>query len=165
MFFSKYNLPFKVGLTFEASQGFNGDFTHHGDYSFSVDLKVPEGTEVYPARPGIVVEVEDAYRDGGIEGRFKNKDNYVFIVHRDSTVARYLHLRHKGVTVKVGQKVGRKTLIGFSGNTGYSSEPHLHFDVSSPVSGFRGKSLEFYFTDNSGNKFTTIPGETYTVDR
>jgi murein DD-endopeptidase MepM/ murein hydrolase activator NlpD len=42
----------------------------------------------------------------------------------------YEHLRHKGVVVNEGEKVKAGQLIGFSGNTGLSPAPHLHFQVN-----------------------------------
>lgn len=87
------------------------------------------------------------------------------ILHNDSTIGRYLHFKHKGVAVKLGQKVKRNTIIGYSGSTGYSSNPHLHFAVTSPIDGSNSKSLEFYFSDKEGNAFTTKPGERYIVDK
>lgn len=47
----------------------------------------------------------------------------------DNTFALYAHLKYKGVVVKQGQKVKEGDLLGYSGNTGFSDSPHLHFEI------------------------------------
>ncbi|EKS00485.1 peptidase, M23 domain protein, partial [Leptospira mayottensis 200901122] len=51
------------------------------------------------------------------------------ILHKDGSIAEYAHLKHKGISVQIGQIVQTGERIGFSGNTGFSSAPHLHFHV------------------------------------
>lgn len=55
--------------------------------------------------------------------------NFVVIEHDDGTFSAYWHNRKNTTAVSVGERVGRGQLLALSGNTGNSSEPHLHWDV------------------------------------
>ena len=59
-------------------------------------------------------------------GRFAN---FVEIRHADGTIGKYFHLQQGSVLVEPGQAVGRGVAIARSGDTGYSTTPHLHFGV------------------------------------
>lgn len=121
-----YRLPYRDGETYEVIQGYGGDFSHMGDNFHSIDWAMPAGTEVLAARGGVVVAVRgDSNRKG------QGWDNHIIIRHDDGTYAWYLHLKYDGVTVETGQIVQSGDLIGLSGDTGFSSRPHLHFQVSS----------------------------------
>ena len=56
-------------------------------------------------------------------------NNYVIIYHSDGTFAEYTHLKRNGVLANVGDKVTQGQVIASSGNTGFSSGPHLHLMV------------------------------------
>jgi murein DD-endopeptidase MepM/ murein hydrolase activator NlpD len=160
-----YNLPFKKGLVIEGGQGFHGNFSHKGNSKFAIDLRVPEGTPIYPARSGIVISTVSKFSDGGTEEKFKGKHNFVLIMHDDYTIGRYYHFSYKKIFVKKGQAVSRNTTLGLSGNTGYSSRPHLHLEIGSPADGNNFVSQEFFFSSGSGDKYTTKSGTNYLVDR
>ena len=82
-----------------------------------VDLAVSTGTQVMAAAAGTVITAK--YSDG--------YGNYVQIDHGYGIVTTYAHLN--SITVSVGQSVDRGELIAYSGNTGNSTGPHLHFEV------------------------------------
>ena len=54
----------------------------------------------------------------------------VYVQHADDTVARYIHLTNNGALVAVGDAVAQGQVIGLSGDTGNSTDPHLHLDVT-----------------------------------
>jgi len=133
-----YRVPFTEGREVIVSQGFNGSVTHKGRSRYAVDFAVPEGTPICAARSGKVVATEQKYTEGAFDESYLSKANYVLIEHDDKTYSQYAHLRHNGVSVSVGDRVSAGTLIGYSGNTGYSRGPHLHFEVLKSVQ--QGKS-------------------------
>jgi len=121
---SPYVLPWSVGETYQA-------FLHllRGNpvQRFAIDFPMPIGTVVLASRAGTVVRIEESFFDGDHAGGHENR---VFIQHGDGTVARYVHLTHDGVLVEVGALVAEGDPIGLSGDTGNSSGPHTHFDVT-----------------------------------
>lgn len=124
-----YTLPYKKGSSYMVSQGYNGTKTHKGTSAYSIDFAMPIGTKVYAARKGVVVKLKDDSNEGGYDKKYASSGNYVRIMHSDGTFATYYHLKQRGVLVSIGQKVSQGEALGYSGNTGYSSGPHLHFSV------------------------------------
>jgi murein DD-endopeptidase MepM/ murein hydrolase activator NlpD len=94
---------------------------------------MPRGTPVVAARGGVVIDATLTHEEGGFDMRYLDKANTVAIAHDDGTVAEYAHLSPGAGLITVGQRVQAGDLIGHSGNTGYSSGPHLHFIVSKPA--------------------------------
>ena len=80
---------------------------------------------------------------GGIE--LAREVNYVVIDHLDGTSALYLHLSK--VSVKIGDKISQGQEIGLSGNTGWSTEPHLHFQVQNTGSDWFNQSIPISFSN------------------
>ena len=121
-----YCLPLRskeVGSVGTSSPAHNGKFKH------SIDYTVPEGTPVYAALDGVVSFVEQNSKVSGLDKKFENEGNGVRIKHRNNESSEYWHLRYHGVKVKLKQKVKQGQLIGYSGNTGWTHKPHLHFSV------------------------------------
>ncbi len=124
-----YALPYAPGRAYRVIQGYGSRFSHTGLEEFAVDFDMPIGTPVHAARAGVVARVEESHdigcwRDGC--GRYAN---YIVILHDDGTTGEYYHLQQNGSLVDVGDVVERGQQIGFSGNTGHTTMPHLHFAV------------------------------------
>lgn len=122
-------VPLIAGTRASISQGFQGYFSHKDDQRFAIDISVPEGTPIVAARGGRVLAIKSDSNTGCNNARCADQANYVLIDHGDGTVGHYYHLRHNGVVVAPGDNVCAGQLIGYSGNTGFSSGPHLHFAV------------------------------------
>jgi murein DD-endopeptidase MepM/ murein hydrolase activator NlpD len=86
---------------------------------FGIDYDAPVGTAVKAAQDGRVVEIT-----GGWAGGFGNS---ILISHGGGTTTRYAHLSR--TEINVGDVVSKGDLIGRSGNTGFSTGPHLHFET------------------------------------
>lgn len=116
------------------SQGIRGT-THKGRMEYAYDLGASIGTPVYAMRAGKVIGVRDKYPDIG-GGRDKaHKFNYVFIRHDGGYRSVYVHLQQgfrRKTNIKSGDMVRAGQLIGYSGNSGWSTGPHLHVEVQKP---------------------------------
>jgi len=122
-----YSLPYDRGDSWMVGQGYDGDTTHRGKYALDFDL--PEGTGIRASRTGIVIETEGRFEVGGPDQALKTRANFVKVQHADGTIANYVHLKYRGVRVRAGQQVRVGQLLGISGNTGFTTGPHLHFEV------------------------------------
>jgi murein DD-endopeptidase MepM/ murein hydrolase activator NlpD len=140
-----YDIPFAPGFPARVNQGYHGRRSHTAADEYAVDFAAVEGTPVHAARGGVVVDVVQKYKKGSTSTEFDEKANLVFIEHADHTLGEYIHLRYKGSAVKVGQKVTAGELIGYSGNTGHTTGPHLHFGVYTAVDAKTMKSLPVKF--------------------
>ena len=104
--------PITSGFGGRSSPGGVGTTYHEG-----IDLGVPEGTPIRAAKGGTVVIA--AYTGG--------YGNYTCIDHGGGLSTCYGH--QSGYAVSAGQSVDQGQVIGYSGNTGASTGPHLHFEV------------------------------------
>ena len=106
---SQYTFPLET--TLGMSQSYHG--LHPG-----VDLRAPRGTAVYSMADGVVIEVESMFVGYG---------HFVRIAHSGTLSTLYAHLDK--VEVKPGEKINKGKTIGTVGMTGWSTGPHLHFEV------------------------------------
>jgi murein DD-endopeptidase MepM/ murein hydrolase activator NlpD len=125
-----YSLPVDEHSGWHIGQGFHGGWSHNDEQNqYAVDIVVPEGTPVLAARAGVVMQVESGFDKAGASAKYAERANLVRILHDDGTMALYAHLQENGVYVKPGERVTVGQQIAASGNTGFSSGPHLHFAV------------------------------------
>lgn len=144
-----YLPPVPDDTAYKVSQGFSGDFSHNGDYSkYAVDITMPIGTDVVAARGGIIIERKTDFVLNGTHDKFKRRANVIRILHSDGTIGTYAHLEFRTMKFKEGELVQTGQVIGRSGNTGYSTGPHLHFVIHANIN-MHLTSVPFQFLNNS----------------
>ena len=131
------------GAAVRLAQGWGGTSSHQDAANrHAVDLAAPVGTPVLAARDGVVMQVEAGFSEGAPDLRLDGLANFVRVLHDDGSMALYAHLDADGVFVSPGERVRRGERLGLSGNTGFSSGPHLHFVVQANR-GMRLESIPF----------------------
>jgi murein DD-endopeptidase MepM/ murein hydrolase activator NlpD len=127
-----YRLPWPDGLSFMFVQAPGGPRLSHisAENLHAVDIAMPGGTPVLAAREGVVDATEARHAATAEEEPLTEYGNFVRVRHADGTVALYAHLRHAGVAVLDGERVGAGDLLGFSGASGDTLRPILHFGVA-----------------------------------
>jgi hypothetical protein len=103
-------------------------------FHYGMDFTAPTGTDVYVTGDGVVENVESSKRGYG---------NNITINHGFGYKTIYGHMN--GFNVKQGQIVHRGDIIGFVGNTGLSTAPHLHYEVE--LNNTKINPVNYYFND------------------
>jgi len=109
-------------------------------FHYGMDFTAKIGTNVYATGDGVVKDVQTI---GGGYGR------WIMIDHGFGYCTRYAHLN--GFNVKIGDHVKRGSIIGFVGNSGTSTGPHLHYEVIK-----NGKPVNpqyYYFKDLNAQEY------------
>jgi len=113
-----YELPFLNGYPAPITQGPYGAASHHKYYDkHAVDFGVPTGTQVVASASGVVFKTENNVTGG----------NTVLIKDASGFCMEYAHL--SSMNVVAGQRVSQGQKIALSGNTGFSTGPHLHWGI------------------------------------
>ncbi|MBI2521003.1 MAG: M23 family metallopeptidase [Bdellovibrio sp.] len=154
---SDYVLPYSVGDSHEVSQGNCSAYSHFGKDRYAYDFLMPIGTNLVAARAGEVIAVVENFTDGN----GCPDENHVKIRHSDGTIGAYLHLTVNGSLVSVGDTVTQGQSIATSGNTGCSTDPHLHFVVF--LDSAEKDSVPVTFSNTSANPRGAMQGKTYTA--
>jgi murein DD-endopeptidase MepM/ murein hydrolase activator NlpD len=146
-----YSLPY-VGGKYKVIQGYLGALSHYrgSQNEYAIDFAMPVGTKVCAAFEGTVAAFRQDSDLGGADEKFAPCDNYMVVKHADGTFAEYRHLKKAGVLVKLGQNVQRHQPLAISGNSGYSTGPHLHFAVFYNIDGKTRKTIPTRFKTDAG---------------
>ena len=107
---------------------------------YGMDYSAKVGTEIYATGDGVVSKVKRSKRGYG---------NYVKINHGYGYETLYAHMSK--YIVKKGQKVKRGEVIGYVGNTGISTVPHLHYEVRKDNK--KINPVNFYFNDLTPDEY------------
>jgi murein DD-endopeptidase MepM/ murein hydrolase activator NlpD len=108
-----------------------------------VDYTVPMNTPIYATGDGVVSKVEVNFGGYG---------KMIDIDHGFGFKTKYAHMNK--FVVKQGQKVKRGELLGYSGNTGRSTGPHLHYEVI--VNGEKVNPINYMYQDLSADQYAEI---------
>jgi murein DD-endopeptidase MepM/ murein hydrolase activator NlpD len=128
---------------YRVTQGWEGGFTHKGPKSrYAIDVAMPIGTKILAAKSGKVMDMRMSSDKGGPDPSFRPHANYIRIGHDDGTMSIYVHLKGHSQLVKPGDTVRQGQVIALSGNTGYTTGPHLHFAIQTNT-GNGIKSIKF----------------------
>lgn len=149
-----YSLPFAKGSKFLLIQAYNSKMSHRNE--LSLDFKMRKGRKICAARTGVVTAIKEDSDVGGLKDEYLSQGNHIIIKHNDGSTAMYWHLQKDGVLVNEGDTVKQEQHIGYSGNTGYTAFPHLHFQVQDK----NGSDIATRFYTNKGIIYLR-PGKWY----
>lgn len=141
-----YRQPFEG--SYPISQGY-GD-TDTSAFHTGIDYACPTGTPILASEAGTVMFA--GWDNTGY-------GNCVIIQHKDGKATLYAHLQ--SISVKVGQKVKRSQVIGYSDSTGNSTGPHLHFEARKTWNDYKSHfdptSLPLHSSIEPANNGSTAP--------
>lgn len=155
-----YRLPYALDEAHPVSQAYPEVMTHASEANrHAVDFEMPIGTQVFAAREGVVIETADAFFGAGLDLAVDAvRANFVRILHDDGTLALYGHLNGHSIRVLPGERVSRGQYIADSGNSGFSSGPHLHFVVQRNRAGAM-ESVPVRFVGAAGSAVSLKTGD------
>jgi hypothetical protein len=118
------------------------------------------GRQILAPADGVVTQAIDGVDDNapGSMNPYSALGNAVVIQHAEHEVSVLAHLQPGSIRVKKGDKVRRGQLLGLCGNSGNSSEPHLHFHLQNTKVLQDGTGEKIYFTGPQG-EFSPVKGE------
>lgn len=108
-----------------------------------IDFAATIGTPIYATADGTIDEVQVSFSGYG---------KMVEIDHGFGYRTRYAHMH--GFAVKKGQKVKRGELIGYVGDTGLSTAPHLHYEVF--INGVHVNPVHYFFNDLNASEYEKV---------
>ena len=176
---TKLHLPFN-GEWYVAAGGRGANNNHHvvsPDQRFAYDFVIRRegatfkngGTcnedyfcfskQVFAPGNGVIKTVVNDVTDNVPGDMPENAGNYLVIDHGHNEFSILAHFKHKSIIVKEGESVVGGQLLGLCGNSGHSSEPHLHYHLQNGPVLFEGNGLPVQFKDFSANSKPIQSGE------
>jgi len=148
----------------ESVKTYNGDPSKNENYYIF-------GREVVATATGTVVSTENNIADNvpGVENRQNIPGNHVVIDHGNGEFSMFAHFKQGSVRVHVGDKVKYGDVLGLCGNSGNSSEPHLHYHLQNTQEWLDGEGLPAQFNRYIANgafveRGEPVSGEIITVE-
>ncbi|WP_260632591.1 M23 family metallopeptidase [Paenibacillus xylanexedens] len=125
-------------------------FSYNGDAKVNANYHA-FGQPLYAAADGTVVDIKNDIPDNipGVMNPEEPAGNYVVIDHGNSEYSITAHIKEGTVSVKKGDKLKQGDPIGELGNSGNSSEAHLHFQVSDGPDLFTSRSINIRWADQT----------------
>jgi hypothetical protein len=123
-------------------------------FHYGIDFTAPTGSDIYVTGDGVVQQIESSHRGYG---------NSIVIDHGFGIKTLYAHLDR--FNVKQGQQVKRGDIIGFVGNSGLSTAPHLHYEVLR--NGEKVNPINYFFNDLTADEYDRMielsmrPGQSF----
>lgn len=127
----------KNGQSYKDSANNNENY-----YAFSREIIAPADGKVVKVLEGIEDNVPGEMNSSQPEG------NCVIIEHENNEYSMLAHLKQNSIVVNEGEVVKQGQLIGLCGNSGNSTETHLHFQVMNTPDYVNGQSIRIRFEDN-----------------
>lgn len=111
-----------------------------------IDLQARTGTPVHATGAGVITF-------SGLKGNGYGK--HIDVNHGYGYETKYAHLSK--ISVKKGQRVKRGDIIGYSGNTGLSKGPHLHYEIIR--NGIKINPIDYFYADLTPDEYNTMKKE------
>lgn len=127
-------------------RSYDGDPTlNESYYAFDKEYLAPAD--------GTVVHVENDVEDNEPVGTMNEEQpfgNYVILDHGNEEYSYLVHFKHQSIEVEEGDEIKQGDLLGVVGNSGNSSEPHIHFHVADSPDPADSKSIRINFDRDEG---------------
>ncbi len=131
---------FDIVITNDKGQSFKTDGETNEDYyAFGKDLIAPCDAEVVLVVDGVKDNIPGVLNPVYVPG------NTVILKSSQNEYLFFAHFKQHSIVVKQGQKVKQGQLLGFCGNSGNSSEPHLHFHIQNMEDMNTGTGAKCFF--------------------
>jgi Peptidase family M23 len=117
--------------------------------------------KIFTPGDGNIVDVENSLQDNKVGDMPEVSGNRVIIDHHNGEFSVLSHFRHESIVVTVGDTVKSGQFLGYCGNSGHSSEPHLHYHLQNTPVMFEGEGLPAQFQNYEADGQAVARGEPF----